>query len=158
MLSLSSVQRSAEKLFKLINILRFTWNNLFYNCNTDSDQDPREWNETFDQIFNTTIDHLETVFGGVSVPSEHYILFMYCLSHCVISGLCDVREIISTLGLVYPAMFREPKPGIVRPLPRARVKQKLWSCFFSKCVGSAERVCSSCQDSWIEPVGPEDDR
>jgi len=64
-------------------------------------EDPREWNETFDQIFNTTIDHLETVFGGVSVPR-----------------LCDVREIISTLGLVYPAMFRESKPANVSEVLR----------------------------------------
>lgn len=39
-----------------------------------SDQNPREWNEIFDQIFNTTIEHLEIVFGGVSVPSELLIL------------------------------------------------------------------------------------
>ena len=32
-------------------------------------KEPREWREIFDHIVNTVISRLETIFGGVSVPS-----------------------------------------------------------------------------------------
>ena len=34
------------------------------------------------------------------------------LFYSIPTGLCYVREVISTLGFVYPAMFRQSKPGI----------------------------------------------
>ena len=69
-------------------------------------QDCRKRKETYDQIINTVVDQLETIFGGVGVPR-----------------LPDMREVARELSLVYPAMFHD-KQAVTHQSPVDSLKPR----------------------------------
>ena len=73
-------------------------------------QNPRDWREVYDHILNTTIRHLEEVFGGVKTPSK-VILKDVMENNDTFKALRQVREIAHELAVIYPEMFRSKRPG-----------------------------------------------
>ena len=62
------------------------------------------------ELLNSTIDYLEKVFAGVATPSKILMCAKLLLNSTSV-GLKDMREIVVTMGSVYPAMFNKSETG-----------------------------------------------
>ena len=62
------------------------------------------------ELLNSTIDYLEKVFAGVATPSKILMCAKQLLNSTSV-GLKDMREIVVTMGSVYPAMFNKSETG-----------------------------------------------